>query len=353
MYRDIKIGIIGCGMVGDIHVKNLLKMIPASNIYLCDKSQEILQNVSMKYSIKNIYTDDIHLITNHYINSIIICSPPRTHFDLIVKCINADKNLLIEKPIATRIDDLNKIQQLVETKLELIVMDCSARHSVLQPKFDFIKSLISDKDFGELYYIHHNSVNRQKRPGVEYHPSAKWFIDKNISGGGPFIDWGVYDLAFHMGILNRRPELLNFRSYFYNGLDSISREKDFSVEEHAIAMMEFDNLNYYYERSTNAHNYSRNETRIYSSKMGLKFNYLFAEDNKVQIFRNSSDGVYSEEEVEVSAVNYNGYESDYFEMDKEFIKCLSKECKPKLKLFESLKNLDLLLNIYNKETIKF
>ena len=64
MYRDIKIGVIGCGMVGVIHVKNLLKMIPTSNIYLCDKSQEVLQNVSMEYNIKNIYTDEMNLITN-------------------------------------------------------------------------------------------------------------------------------------------------------------------------------------------------------------------------------------------------------------------------------------------------
>ena len=353
MSENVDIGVIGCGMVGNIHIENLLKLVAIDNIHICDISKDTLERTCNKYNIQNSYSQEIDLINNSKVHSIIICSPPITHFELIVKCISANKNLLIEKPIVTKIADLNKFQLLIQQKPELLVMDCSARHSVLHPKFDFIKSIVSDKDFGELYYIHHNAINRQKRPGVEYHPDAKWFTDKNISGGGPFIDWGVYDLAFHLGILNDRPIISSFYSNFYSGFDSASKEKDFTVEEHAVVMMEFDNLNFYYERSTNGFSDNINETRIYSSKMGLQFNYLYAEDKTIKIFKNSSTGEIIEEIVEIQSPGYNGYETDYYEMDKEFINCLLNKSTPKFPIENSIDFLRLLLRVYSKEIQKF
>jgi len=60
---------------------------------------------------------------------------------------------------------------------------------------------------GDIYAIHHNSIGHQSRPGVEYHPTARWFLNKAIAGGGPLFDWGVYDLSFHLGVLGDRREV--------------------------------------------------------------------------------------------------------------------------------------------------
>jgi predicted dehydrogenase len=348
----INIGIIGCGMIGESHIKNVLKILPSCTIHICDRSEQIVKKVAEKFRINNIYLNAKEIIENPNIESIIIASPPDTHFDLLVHCILFNKNVLVEKPLVTEIYQLTVLKELIYNNRHLVILDCSARHSVLQPKFDFVKSVVNTKEFGKIYFIHHSSVHQLCRPGVEFHPNAKWFKNINIAGGGPILDWGVYDFAFILSLLDYSPDLISFTSRFYNGFDHISKNKDFSVEEHAVVMMNFNELDFFYERASNVYNFSKNETRIYSSKMGLKFNYLLAEDNKVQIYNNMNT-INQVTEVEVPTSDYLGYETDHFEMDKEFIRCVYQGYFPKFSIDKSIKNLEILLTIYNKKIIKF
>jgi predicted dehydrogenase len=95
---------------------------------------------------------------------------------------------------------------------EILAMECSGRHARLIPKFRKVKEIIGSGALGEIYYIHHNCVWRQNRPGIEFHPRAKWFLDKSQAGGGPLFDWGVYDLSFHLGSLGDSHDLVEVES---------------------------------------------------------------------------------------------------------------------------------------------
>jgi predicted dehydrogenase len=66
----------------------------------------------------------------------------------------------------------------------------------LNPKYTFIKNLIDSGKLGDIYYIHHNHLGQGTF--VEYNPNGAWAMDKRYAGGGPFMDWGEYDLSFHL-----------------------------------------------------------------------------------------------------------------------------------------------------------
>ncbi len=64
--------------------------------------------------------------------------------------------------------------------------------------------------------------------------------EQSPGGRGPFMDWGVYDLSFHLGLLDDRPELLSLRRFTRSDLRDMSKLVAFSdVEQHGAAWMEF------------------------------------------------------------------------------------------------------------------
>lgn len=341
--KKLKFAILGCGMVADYHIKGVLATGEVEIVALCDSSSNALARMCNKYSIKRGETDYTHILTDEDINAVIICTPPHSHYQLAMEVINAHKHVLIEKPLTITKSEMYSLLHKAANYPHLVVMESSARHSRLQPKFNYIKNLISSGELGKIYAIHHNAVFRKSRPGIEYHADATWFYDKKLAGGGPLIDWGVYDLSFHLGILNDDVDLKYLKSFHINGLDSKSANNKFSVEEHAIVMMEFDNeLIYYWERASNAHNEALNETRIYGSKGGLKFNYLTWGSSKIIYYRLAQKGMSKKKLIQLEMGKHTSHLEDFYALDAHFVQCILGKQKPILPLSLSVKHLEII-----------
>jgi predicted dehydrogenase len=115
--------------------------------------------------------------------------------------------------------------------------------ATLDAKFQIIKSIIDSGKLGTIYHVHHNHLARTTF--IEWNPSGAWAMNKMRAGGGPFIDWGVYDLSFHLGLLDDVPQLKSLRSFSRNDLRDITKLVQFSdVEQHGAAWLEFDTVTF-------------------------------------------------------------------------------------------------------------
>ena len=153
--------------------------------------------------------------------------------------------------------------------------------------------MIDSGALGEIYHIHHQHVARQNRPGIEFHPIAKWFLDRSKAGGGPLFDWGVYDLSFHLGILGDVPELERVENVVLKSrLDEVDPGSDvYDVEEHLIVNMRLSGgITYYWERGIHAHMELNNETRIYGTRGGIKLAYCTFHDPEITFFDLDREG---------------------------------------------------------------
>jgi predicted dehydrogenase len=186
--------------------------------------------------------------------------------------------------MAESLRSVHQMVEAVERAKEQIVLEASCRHTRLTRKFQYIKSIIDSGSLGEIYHIHHNHLARTTF--IEWNPSGAWAMNKLLGGGGPFIDWGVYDLSFHLGLLDDLPQLKSLQSFSRNDLRDISRLVAFSdVEQHGAAWLEFDTgLIYYYERGAGVHAETPNETRLYGTKGGLRFQFPSWDSNEVEFF---------------------------------------------------------------------
>ena len=170
-------------------------------------------------------------------------------------------------------------------------------------------------------------------------------MNKKLGGGGPFIDWGVYDLSFHLGLLDDVPQLKSVRSFNRNDLRDVSKLVAFSdIEQHGAAWLEFDTgLTYYYERGAGVHAETSNETRIYGTKGGLRFQFPSWDSNDVEFFYTK----YGDPRKETLTVDTGNAPNDSLALTTHFLDCLDGTAQPLMPVQRAAKHMEILYKILN------
>lgn len=266
-------GVIGAGMIAEAHAQNLQRSSRAAARWMAATTADKAARVGGRYAIPNTTAQYQDMLRDKAVDAVIICTPPHLHAEMMLEALQAGKHVLVEKPLALTLAEADRMIAAHRQHPHLLAMECAARHARLHPKYRVVKEYIQRGALGEVYYLHHNAVSQQARPGIEYHPAAKWFLDQKQAGGGPLFDWGVYDLSFHLGVLGDQHELERVNTVM------LARDLDrkevgapvYDVEEHFAASISFSGgLRFYWERAAHANMGARNETRIYGTRGGIK-----------------------------------------------------------------------------------
>ncbi len=346
--NKINIGLIGAGMIGDVHIQNIRKDGRAEVTWIAARTEGTLRAKMNKHRIEHGTLDYREMLEDNSLDAVIIASPPHTHLAMLKDALAAGKHVLLEKPMVPNRQELDELVAAVEKHPNLLVLECSCRHARLQPKFHFIKQMIDDGKLGQVYHIHHNHLMRGTF--IEYNPAGAWAHQKRLAGGGPFIDWGVYDLSFHLGVLGDRPQIKSVRSFTRNGLKRFPDPNFQSdVEEHGAAYLEFDTgLTYYYERGSGVPAEVPNETRIYGTEGSVRFAFCSWDPPIVDFFTFDRNG---KETTKQLLVDMSHHPDDNFELTRHFLDCLLQGAEPKMTVQLAAKHLDILFRILEGEQI--
>ena len=115
----MRIGIIGTGGIARKHLEGYLtfseKCIIAgvADVYR-DKAEEFASRVSYGSEI-NVYDDYQDMIGNENLDAVSICTPPYTHAEIAVACLEAGIHVLCEKPMAPSVEEcdaMNRAQKV-------------------------------------------------------------------------------------------------------------------------------------------------------------------------------------------------------------------------------------------------
>jgi predicted dehydrogenase len=337
------LGIIGAGMYGKVLMRCFQQDERANLTYVNSASESSSRSAAEEFGIKKWTLDYHELLTAPEVDAVVIATPPYLHAEQLAAALSAGKHVLLEKPMAESQESVEKILTAVEQAPGQLVLEASCRHTRLTRKFAFIKTIIDSGRLGSIYHIHHNHLSRGTF--IEYNPNGAWAMNKSLAGGGPFVDWGVYDLSFHLGLLNDIPQLKSLHCFHRNDLRDMSKQVAFSdVEQHGAAWMEFDTgLTYYYERGAGVHAETPNETRFYGTKGGLRFHFPSWDSNDVEIFF-TEDG---EPRTDTLTVDTTGAPEDSLALTTHFLDCLD-GAQPLMPVQLAAKHMDILFKILGR-----
>ncbi len=208
------IALIGAGNWGKNHLRNLKALGMLHSVL--EPSVEIVNLRRADHPEVKFTSDEKEILNNSEIKGVVIAAPAHYHYELAKKYLLAGKDVLVEKPLALKIEegeDLVKIAK--ENKRILMVGHILQFHSAVIR----LKELIDNGELGELRYIYSNRLNIGKLRSEE---NVLWsFAPHDISlilmlmdgeepseitaFGGAYVNKNIYDttmttLRFRSGV---------------------------------------------------------------------------------------------------------------------------------------------------------
>jgi predicted dehydrogenase len=344
MVKIHNIGIIGAGMYGKVLIKYFKQDERANILWVNSASEATTKSAAEEFRVEKWSTDYRDVLADPAVDAVVIATPPYLHTEQLEAALAAKKHVLLEKPMAESRESLRRIVKAVEDAPDRIVLEASCRHTRLTRKFQYIKEMLDTGKLGEIYHIHHNHLMRSTF--IEYNPKGTWATNKKLAAGGPFADWGVYDLSFHLGLLNDVPQLKSLKKFTRTDLRDMSKLAPFSdIEQHGAAWMEFDTgLTYYYERGAGVHAETPNETRLYGTKGGLRFQFPTWDSNEAEFFFVEN----GEPHKETLTIDMTGAPDDSHATTTHFLDCLDGSAQPLMTVQRAAKHMEILFKIMDE-----
>lgn len=178
----VRVALIGCGNIGvKGHIPAYADSPDAAITAVCD-SDEALATAASEATGAKVYLDFDQLLADGDFDAVDICTPPWTHADLAVKAANAGKHILCEKPIATSLEDADRmIAAAKENGVNLMV----GQTRRFDDRYLAIRDQVAAGQVGRPVYI-----RRAERQFLPF-PADAWYWDTSV-GGGVILDIGVH-----------------------------------------------------------------------------------------------------------------------------------------------------------------
>jgi predicted dehydrogenase len=144
----LKIAVIGCGAIATYKYLPILQGMEkrVKLVAICDLNEEILKKVANQFRFPNSYNNVSDLLSEQHPDVVIVCTPPKTHADLVILALRAGAHVLVEKPMAVNVGDCNRMNETAkECDRKLGVMHSQLFHPpVLQILKDVSTGLYGD-----------------------------------------------------------------------------------------------------------------------------------------------------------------------------------------------------------------
>jgi predicted dehydrogenase len=107
----MRVAIVGCGHISEQHIRTLKKVPTVELVGVCDLERSHASSLAERHRISGIYTDIGDLLASCSPDVVHILTPPQTHRPLVLRVLESDCNVLVEKPFAENTQDAVAIAQ--------------------------------------------------------------------------------------------------------------------------------------------------------------------------------------------------------------------------------------------------
>jgi predicted dehydrogenase len=152
----VQVAQIGVGYWGPNLLRNLVANKRCKVSAVVDLSSERRDFVRGLYPAIKV-TDNIEeVIHDPEIEAVVIATPVATHFDLAMRALAAGKHILVEKPMARSVTEVDEIGRLATEKNRVAMVG----HTFLyNSAVRYVKKLIDSGELGDIRYIYSQRLN--------------------------------------------------------------------------------------------------------------------------------------------------------------------------------------------------
>lgn len=210
----MKLGIIGAGMIVNdfLTITFHLKDLELEAIFGRKNSEETMKELKNKYKIKNIFFDYNELL-NSDVDTVYIALPNNLHFEFSRMALEANKNVIIEKPMTSNYEEALSLSNLAREK-NLFIFEAITNQYL--PNYKKIKELLPS--LGEIKIVQCNYSQYSRRYDSFKAGSVLPAFDPNFSGGA-LMDLNIYNIHYVVGLFGK-PKNIEYYPNIEKGIDT-------------------------------------------------------------------------------------------------------------------------------------
>lgn len=177
--KKMKVAVVGYGGMGGWHTEKLLKSDVAELAGIYDIRRE--RNELAESRGIHAYGSLRELLQDSKVELVTVAVPNDAHEDVVIKALNAGKNVICEKPVALSLESLNRMIEAAEKNHVHFSTHQNRRWDV-----DYL-AMKQVHDSGELGKV----INIESRIHGSRGIPSDWRGEK-VHGGGMLYDWGIH-----------------------------------------------------------------------------------------------------------------------------------------------------------------
>ncbi len=139
-------GVIGTGVWGETHLMTYASHPGARLACICDLNEELVTERAAAYGAESFTTDYTDLLARDDIAAVSIVTPDFLHRELVLAAAEAGKHILIEKPMATTVEDCQAMIDATEAAGVKLMVDF---HNRWNPAMWNMRQAVEAGEIGE------------------------------------------------------------------------------------------------------------------------------------------------------------------------------------------------------------
>ena len=197
----LRAGIIGLGFMGRGHFNMLRASEKVKITALCDVEPDklagewlnvegnvdISETAEVDLSEFEMFDDGLELIKNADVNLVVVTTPAYLHREYAVAALEAGKDVICEKPIATTLEDADAVVDAYAASGRLLLIGQCIR---FWPDAVAAREIIRSKAYGKV-----QSATFRRIGGAPIWNWKNWYMDGRLSGGA-ILDLHIHDIDY-------------------------------------------------------------------------------------------------------------------------------------------------------------
>jgi predicted dehydrogenase len=178
----MKFAVIGAGTFGSRHLQAYHRHPEVELVGVLDLNKELAEAAVAKFATPDVpvYTDIDEFLAIDGLEAVSVVTPDHLHREPALAVAAAGKHLLVEKPLATTVDDARAIVDAAKANGVTLMVDF---HNRVSPPFIDAREAVSDGRVGDVRYVYARLSNTLKVASNIRWASASsslWFLSSHM-----------------------------------------------------------------------------------------------------------------------------------------------------------------------------
>lgn len=219
----IKLGIIGCGLIAQFHLKALSESEKMKVVALFDSNKQKAEDKAKEFNIPKVCNSLEEILSDPNIDAVSICLPHNLHCQYTIKSLENGKHVFVEKPISLTLQEANDMIATARRKQLKFTVGHMKR---FDPNIRKIKQMIVNRDIGDVYLIRTKYIAVPFGQNSSLFSGHDWGLRHAEAGGGVTIGFGIHHVDLIRWLIG---EIQSVSSYVSHKTIQEMEDEDSSV----------------------------------------------------------------------------------------------------------------------------